>query len=74
MARRVQTEAYNNQQQDPTYNLDELDDDIYGDEDDYGAEGGQGEGEAAGAAAGAGGEEGQELANYKGIYFNDDPG
>jgi len=71
MARRVQTEVggyedRNNEQ--PNYNLDDLNDDAYGEEEDYGAE----EAVQAPAADGAGG--GDDLINYKGIYFNDDPG
>ena len=68
MARRVQTEVggYENRNNDqPNYNLDDLNDDAYGEEDDYGAEAVQ-----APAADGAG----DDLINYKGIYFNDDPG
>ena len=71
MARRVQTEAPDLQHQ--FYDLDNLsdpEDDVYMvdqdegvDEDEYGGEEGEGEDE-----------EGQDLNNYKGIYFQDDTG
>lgn len=73
MARRVHTENIfddkGNHGDDVQYNLDELSEqgDPYGDEDDYGQEKEGGAG--GGADDGAG-----DLINYKGIYFNDDPG
>jgi hypothetical protein len=50
-----------------------LSDDNYGEEDDYGQEGNNGGHEQKQGEANGGGE-GDDLINYKGIYFNDDTG
>ena len=69
MARRVHTEHVADERlrahEDAPYNLDDLSDE----DDAYGEEDGQG----AGAPANGDGE-GDDLINYKGIYFNDDVG
>lgn len=73
MARRVQTEQVFDErghlgEEGDQYDLDALSDegDLYGAEDDYGNENE--------AQPPAGNEGGDDLINYKGIYFNDDPG
>lgn len=74
MARRVHTEqVYDNghTEDQEHFDIEGLSDeeDLYGAEEDYGQEN-------AAAAGGAEGKDGgaEDLINYKGIYFNDDPG